>query len=71
MAAQVRRQKKMEATLAKMRKLCVEVGADDAEVAASVHPSLRGYYQSMRGHYFTFNTTKAITEDPSATSEQV
>lgn len=61
---QVRRERKMEATLAKLRKLCIELGADDAELAASVHPSLRNYHQSMRGHYFGYSVPK-----PSAESE--
>lgn len=61
---QVRRERKMESTLAKLRKMCIELGADDAELAASVHPSLRNYHQSMRGHYFGYSAQK-----PSADSE--
>jgi hypothetical protein len=62
----VRRERKLESTLAKLRKLCIELGVEDAEVAASVHPSLRNYHQSMRGHYFSFTAAKPATE----TSEQ-
>lgn len=59
---QVRRERKMEATLAKLRKLCIELGADDAELAASVHPSLRNYHQAMRGHYFGYSASKPTAE---------
>ena len=59
----------MEATLAKLRKMCIELGADDAEMAASVHPSLRNYHQSMRGHYFGFSTQKPTAE--TETREQI
>lgn len=62
---QVRRERKMEATLAKLRKLCIELGADDAELAASVHPSLRNYHQSMRGHYFGYSAQKPAAESES------
>jgi hypothetical protein len=53
----------MEATLAKLRKLCIELGADDAEIAASVHPTLRTYHQTMRGHYFSYTAAKAAAEE--------
>lgn len=59
---QVRRERTLESTLAKLRKVCIELGVDDAEAAASVHPSLRSYHQSMRGHYFSFTSTKAGSE---------
>lgn len=52
----------MEATLAKLRKLCIELGADDAEEAASVHPSLRNYHKAMRGHYFGYSASKPTAE---------
>ena len=59
---QVRRERTLESTLAKLRKVCIELGVDDGEAAASVHPSLRSYHQSMRGHYFSFTNTKAASE---------
>ena len=65
---QVRRERKLEANLAKLRKLCIEVGADDAELAASVHPTLRNYAETMRGNYYS-STAKAAMEAGS-TSEQ-
>lgn len=61
---QVRRERTLESTLAKLRKICIELGVDDAEAAAEVHPSLRSFHQSMRGHYFSFLETKdkAVSE---------
>ena len=53
-SVQVRRERKLESSLTKLRKLCIEVGADDTEVAASVHPSLRNYQESMRGHFYAY-----------------
>lgn len=55
MAVQVRRERRLESNLAKLRKLCIEVGADDAEVAASVHHTLRNYHETMRGQYYTYS----------------
>ena len=52
---QVRRERRLESNLAKLRKLCIEVGADDAEVAASVHHTLRNYHETMRGQYYTYS----------------
>jgi hypothetical protein len=59
---QVRRERTLESMLAKLRKVCIELGVDDAEAAAEVHPSLRSYHQSMRGHYFSFNHNQAASE---------
>ena len=51
----MRRERRLESNLAKLRKLCIEVGADDAEVAASVHHTLRNYHETMRGQYYTYS----------------
>lgn len=48
---QVKRERRLEAGLAKLRKVCIEVGADDGEVAASVHPSLRTFAARMHDQY--------------------
>lgn len=49
---QVKRERKLESGLGKMRRLCIEVGEDDAECAARVHPSLRNFHETMRGQYY-------------------
>lgn len=68
---QVRRERRLESNLAKLRKLCIEVGADDAEVAASVHHTLRNYHESMRGHYYTCTKPSALAGIGSAPPAQV
>lgn len=65
----MRRERKMEATLGKLRKLCIEVGADDTEVAATVHPSLRAYHTSMPGHFYSYSSYKP-DQEPTGTLPQ-
>jgi hypothetical protein len=66
---QVRRERRLESNLAKLRKLCIEVGADDAEVAASVHHTLRNYHETMRGHYYTYSKAGEDISAPDAPAQ--
>ena len=61
----------MEAALGRLRKLCIELGADDADVAASVHPSLRSYHSSMPGHYYSYSSYKSDAVDEEGEKRQV
>jgi hypothetical protein len=71
----VKRERRLEGGLAKLRKLCIEVGADDTEVAASIHPSLRNFHEVMRGQYYTLSKPNVDAGDskgePVALTESV
>jgi hypothetical protein len=71
----VKRERRLEGGLAKLRKLCIEVGAEDAEVAASIHPSLRNFHEAMRGQYYALSKPSVDSgdarADPVALTESV
>lgn len=42
-----RRERELEGLLSRVRKICIELGEDDQQMAAEVHPSLRRYQDLM------------------------
>eukprot|EP01026_Neomeris_dumetosa_P083825 TRINITY_DN976_c0_g1_i10.p1 TRINITY_DN976_c0_g1~~TRINITY_DN976_c0_g1_i10.p1 ORF type:complete len:729 (-),score=102.40 TRINITY_DN976_c0_g1_i10:109-2295(-) len=51
------RERKLEAMLSRLRKVCIELGEDDLQIAQSIHPSLQNYRDTLPGQKFAFNQT--------------